>query len=68
MGYFHRLLPGGTLKLEEKDMANQTQAQLTYRARLWSEFVAHYQVVLISAPETFSEYCAKFRERWVRGY
>ncbi len=49
-------------------MPNQSQAQITFRARLWSEFVANYQVVLISAPETFSAYCEKFRERWVRGY
>jgi hypothetical protein len=49
-------------------MPNQTQAQITFRAQLWSKFVSGYQVVLVTAPETFSEYCAAFRERWVRGY
>jgi hypothetical protein len=46
---------------------NQTQEQVSFRAKLWKEFVAGYQTVLATAPETFSRYCAKFRERWVRG-
>jgi BarA-like signal transduction histidine kinase len=46
---------------------NQTPAQIEFRKELWREFVASYQVVLISAPETFSDYCAKFRERWIAG-
>lgn len=46
---------------------NSTHAQIQFRAELWRDFVASYQVVLISAPEKFSEYCAKFRERWIGG-
>ncbi len=68
MDYIQHIVKNPSIKGEEKDMPNQSQAQITFRARLWSEFVAHYQVVLISAPETFSAYCEKFRERWIRGY
>jgi len=38
---------------------------VAFRAQLWREFVAGYQVVLAKAPETFSDYCAEFRERWI---
>lgn len=46
---------------------NTTPAQVTFRSELWKSFVAGYQVVLISAPDTFADYCAKFRERWKAG-
>jgi hypothetical protein len=46
---------------------NQTPEQIAFRAKLWKEFVASYQAVLADSPETFSDYCAKFRERWVNG-
>ncbi len=46
---------------------NQTHEQVANRAELWKKFVAQYQVVLAAAPETFSDYCAKFRERWIAG-
>lgn len=48
-------------------MTNQTAAQIAFRAELWKQFIAAYQVILISAPETFADYCAKFRERWIAG-
>ncbi len=68
MDYIQHLVKNTTLKGEEKDMTNQSQAQITFRSKLWNEFVASYQVVLVSASETFSDYCAKFRERWIRGF
>ena len=46
---------------------NQSQEQVVFRAELWKKFVAEYQTVLVIAPETFSEYCSKFRERWTAG-
>jgi hypothetical protein len=46
---------------------NPTPEQVAFRAKLWRKFVAGYQVVLITAPETFSDYCTKFRERWIAG-
>jgi len=46
---------------------NATPEQVQFRAELWRDFVAGYQVVLISAPEAFSTYCTKFRERWIAG-
>ncbi len=46
---------------------NQTAEQIAFRAKLWNEFIAHYQAVLVTAPEEFSAYCEKFRERWVAG-
>ena len=69
MDYIQHLIKSGSLKGEENsEMPNQTQSQVTFRTRLWGEFVAGYQVVLATTPEKFSEYCAKFRERWVRGF
>ena len=44
-----------------------TLEQVAFRARLWRKFVAEYQVVLATAPETFSDYCTKFRECWIAG-
>ncbi len=44
---------------------NPTPEQVAFRAKLWREFVAGYQAVLITAPEAFSDYCTKFRERWI---
>ena len=41
--------------------------QCKFRADLWREFVAHYQLVLAVSPEAFSNYCAEFRKRWVTG-
>ena len=46
---------------------DQTPEQIAYRAKLWQEFVAKYQAVLVSSPEKFNEYCEKFRERWIAG-
>jgi hypothetical protein len=46
---------------------NQTPEQIAFRAKLWNEFIAHYQTVLVASPEKFSAYCEKFRERWVNG-
>ena len=46
---------------------NSTPKQVAFRAQLWREFVAGYQVVLATAPETFSDYCGKFRARWIAG-
>lgn len=46
---------------------NQTPEQTAFRLALWREFVTKYQVVLIQTPESFSEYCAQFRARWIAG-
>lgn len=46
---------------------NVTREQIEFRAQLWREFVAGYQVVFSQAPEKFAGYCAKFRERWIAG-
>lgn len=44
----------------------QTLAQCAIRAKLWQEYVATYQKVLQESPETFSAFCAEFRERYLR--
>jgi predicted component of type VI protein secretion system len=44
----------------------QTLAQCAIRAKLWKEYVATYQKVLQESPETFSAFCAEFRERYLR--
>jgi hypothetical protein len=44
-----------------------SQATYDFRARLWKEFVANYQVVHATPPDKFPDYCAKFRERWIAG-
>jgi hypothetical protein len=54
-------------KLKREQPANQTPEQIAFRAKLWQEFVAKYQAELVTSPEKFSEYCEKFRERWVAG-
>jgi hypothetical protein len=41
--------------------------QVAFCAELWKRFVGEYQAVLATSPETFSDCCAKFRERWVAG-
>ena len=46
---------------------NSTPTQIQFRAELWKKFVASYQSVLGTAPETFSAYCERFRERWIAG-
>jgi hypothetical protein len=45
----------------------QTQAQYNFRAQLGREFVAHYQIVLATAPEAFARYCETFRSKWLAG-
>jgi hypothetical protein len=45
---------------------DQILAQCAIRARLWQEYVANYQKVLQESPETFSAFCAEFRERYLR--
>jgi hypothetical protein len=45
----------------------QTLQQVAFRADLWRKFVAAYQDVLAAHPDCFSDYCAKFRERWIAG-
>jgi predicted component of type VI protein secretion system len=40
--------------------------QCATRAKLWQEYVATYQKVLQESPETFSAFCAEFRERYLR--
>jgi hypothetical protein len=37
------------------------------RARIWSEFVSTYMVVLVTDSENFSAFCERFRERWRKG-
>ena len=54
-------------KLSLEQPVNPTPEQVAFRAKLWRNFVAGYQVVLITAPENFSDYCTKFRERWIAG-
>lgn len=50
-----------------KLMPEQSQAQYKFRVHLWREFVAHYQIVLAAAPESFATYCEAFRAKWVAG-
>jgi hypothetical protein len=54
-------------KLRREGSVNQTPEQIAFRAKLWQEFVAKYQTELVKSPEKFSEYCEKFRERWIAG-
>lgn len=44
-----------------------TLQQVAFRTELWRKFVAGYQDVLAAHPKYFSDYCAKFRERWIAG-
>jgi len=46
----------------------QIQANCVFRAQLWREFLASYESVLDRSPEGFSEFCADFRKRFVRGH
>lgn len=46
---------------------NSTPAQIKFRANLWHLFLKDYMYVLANKPETFSAYCAEFRERWIAG-
>lgn len=46
----------------------QTIALMEARKKLWSEFVATYQRAMIENPEGFSQFCAEFRERYLRGF
>lgn len=52
-------------KLSDQQRFEQTLAACTARAQLWRDFVSSYQGVLITAPETFSAYCEKFRASWL---
>jgi hypothetical protein len=42
------------------------QADCAVRAKLWQEYVAHYQKALQESPEAFSAFSAEFRERYLR--
>jgi hypothetical protein len=44
---------------------NPTLERVAFRAELWREFVAGYQGVLATSPESFSAYCEAFRARWI---
>ena len=44
-----------------------TLEQVAFRAELWRKFVAGYQSVLVTTPESFSAYCEAFRARWIAG-
>ena len=46
---------------------NPTLEPVAFRAELWRKFVAGYQSVLATAPESFSDYCEAFRARWIAG-
>jgi hypothetical protein len=46
---------------------NPTPEQVAFRAELWRKFVAGYQSVLATSPESFSAYCEAFRARWIAG-
>jgi hypothetical protein len=48
-------------------IADRIQETCEARAELWKEFVAEYQRVLIMEPERFSEYCEKWRMRFLVG-
>ena len=50
-----------------KNTGERVQEAYNFRICLWKQFVADYQFVLITAPETFSAYCEQFRERWIAG-
>jgi hypothetical protein len=44
----------------------QIRRQSKARAQLWREYVASYQKVRQESSETFSAFCAEFRERYLR--
>ena len=46
---------------------NPKPEQVAFRAKLWRKFVAGYQSVLATSPESFSAYCEAFRARWIIG-
>ena len=48
-----------------KITAEQNQDKYSYRANLWKDFKAEYQMVLVNDPAGFSDYCAQFRELWL---
>lgn len=50
-----------------KNKAKRVQETYNFRIGLWKQFVANYLFVLNTAPEGFSAYCEKFRERWIAG-
>lgn len=37
------------------------------RTKLWQEFVAQYQAKMVMEPESFSDWCAEWRERFLAG-
>jgi hypothetical protein len=53
--------------LPMKFTPKQNQAKYSFRAQLWKDFAAHYQIVLATSPEAFSSYCEAFRTKWVAG-
>jgi len=68
-GYVRPIAPQGSIQHAggRENTMNQTPEQISFRAKLWQEFVAKYQTVLVTSPEKFNEYCENFRERWVSG-
>jgi hypothetical protein len=46
-------------------MNTEIQRKVETRAKLWQEFVANYQRVMIQTPEQFEQYCEEFRSRFL---
>ena len=64
---YHSWLHEGLAHYSLEGLVNPTPEQVAFRADLWRKFVGEYREVLATAPETFSNYCTKFRERWIAG-
>ena len=64
---YHSWLHEGLAHYSLEGLVNPTPEQVAFRAELWRKFVAGYQSVLATSPESFSAYCEAFRARWIAG-
>ena len=64
---YHSWLHEGLAHYSLEGPVNPTPEQVAFRTELWRKFVAGYQSVLATSPESFSAYCEAFRARWIAG-
>ena len=67
LGTLVLFLDARAVRIPTLEPVNPTPQQVAFRADLWRKFVAEYREVLAAALEAFSDYCTKFRERWIAG-
>ena len=48
-------------------MNAETIRKVEVRTKLWQEFVAQYQAKMVMEPESFSDWCAEWRQRFLAG-